>query len=205
LKKLLLRAEYPSKGLELARELEIVQRDMPELQSGWSKMLTSLDAAAELLLESQITFSNDQSLIVMLAALCSQLDAPESKSLLARWTFSKAVTVAAVQVASACRSIPQDEAGLRKVVRNLAPTPWHVFIIAAEAITKKSQKKIRTILQDLESRGEFLPLLEGRDLIKLGFTPGPKIGELLRAVEEARDLGKIKTREEALAFCRKGL
>lgn len=205
LKKLLLRAKNPSKGLEIANELKIVQRDMLELGNGWSTMLIVLDAAAESLLESQTTFSNEQSLVVMLAALCSQLEVQEAKALFARWTFSRTVTDAAIKVALACRKIPQDETGLRKLVRDLHPTPWQLFIVVAEALGGRPQKKIYTILQDLEARGELLPLLEGRDLIEIGFTPGPRIGELLRAVEDARDLGKIKTREEALAFCRKGL
>lgn len=205
LKKLLLRAEKPSKGLEIANELKMIERDMPELENGWSKMLSTLDAAAELLIESQTTFSNDQSLIVMLAALCSQLEKTDAKTLVARWTFSKSIIDAAINVASSCRDVPQDETGLRKLVRGLSPTPWQVFVIVAEAITKKSQKKISALLQDLESRGELLPLLEGRDLLIIGMTPGPRIGELLRAVEDARDEGKIKTREQAFAFVRKNL
>jgi poly(A) polymerase len=41
------------------------------------------------------------------------------------------------------------------------------------------------------------PLIRGRDLLELGLKPGPRIGELLEAVETAQLEGEIKTREEA--------
>ena len=44
------------------------------------------------------------------------------------------------------------------------------------------------------------PLIRGRDVLALGVTPGPEVGRLVRAVEEARDSGEIKERAEALAL-----
>jgi len=41
------------------------------------------------------------------------------------------------------------------------------------------------------------PLIRGRDLLALGLSPGPRIGELLEAIETAQLEGEIKTREEA--------
>ena len=41
------------------------------------------------------------------------------------------------------------------------------------------------------------PLLRGRDLVRLGFHPGPKIGEILREVEEKRLEGIVRSEEEA--------
>lgn len=68
----------------------------------------------------------------------------------------------------------------------------------------------RRLLADDEARrtdprhGE--PLLRGRDLIgELGLTPGPRLGELLAAVEEARWDGLIHDRDEALAWVRSRL
>jgi poly(A) polymerase len=42
------------------------------------------------------------------------------------------------------------------------------------------------------------PLLRGGDLIALGYEPGPKFKEMLRAVEDAQLEGKLRTREDAL-------
>jgi tRNA nucleotidyltransferase/poly(A) polymerase len=41
------------------------------------------------------------------------------------------------------------------------------------------------------------PLLRGRDLLRLGFAPGPKMGEILEEVEEKRLEGALRSAEEA--------
>ena len=46
------------------------------------------------------------------------------------------------------------------------------------------------------------PLINGRDLIELGYTPGPKVGTILKVIREHQATGEIKTREEALKFLR---
>lgn len=45
--------------------------------------------------------------------------------------------------------------------------------------------------------------LKGRDLLALGLSPGPKVGEILRKVEEARARGEVKGFEEELELARK--
>jgi poly(A) polymerase len=45
-------------------------------------------------------------------------------------------------------------------------------------------------------------LVTGEDLKEMGFTPGPRFKEILRAVEDAQLEGKLAGREEALAFVR---
>jgi len=44
------------------------------------------------------------------------------------------------------------------------------------------------------------PLLTGNDLIAAGYAPGPRFKEILGALEDAQLEGKLKTREEALAW-----
>jgi poly(A) polymerase len=43
-------------------------------------------------------------------------------------------------------------------------------------------------------------LLSGRDLISMGFEPGPLLGTILRAVEDQQLEGRLRTAEEARAF-----
>ncbi len=45
-------------------------------------------------------------------------------------------------------------------------------------------------------------LVTGEDLKELGLRPGPRFGELLRAIEEAQLEGKVQSREEAIALLR---
>ncbi|MEM7164324.1 MAG: CCA tRNA nucleotidyltransferase [Planctomycetota bacterium] len=44
------------------------------------------------------------------------------------------------------------------------------------------------------------PILRGRHLLAAGYVKGPAIGEMLRAVEDARREGEVATEEEALAW-----
>jgi poly(A) polymerase len=46
------------------------------------------------------------------------------------------------------------------------------------------------------------PLLRGQDIMAFGIAPGPRIGQLLKQVEEWHLNGELKTREEALARLR---
>jgi hypothetical protein len=43
------------------------------------------------------------------------------------------------------------------------------------------------------------PLLRGRDLLALGVPPGPRVGQILRAVYERQLDGAVTTLDEALA------
>ncbi len=45
------------------------------------------------------------------------------------------------------------------------------------------------------------PLVRGEDIMtRLGLPPGPAVGRLLTQVREAQDLGRVRTRQEALAY-----
>ncbi len=46
------------------------------------------------------------------------------------------------------------------------------------------------------------PLLRGADLLAMGYSPGPRIGEILRALEDAQLEGEIATRTAATEFVR---
>jgi poly(A) polymerase len=52
----------------------------------------------------------------------------------------------------------------------------------------------------LEPQERLPKLINGRDLIRLGLTPGPGFREMLTAVEEAQWEGTVRTREEALGM-----
>jgi hypothetical protein len=49
---------------------------------------------------------------------------------------------------------------------------------------------------------ERAPLLTGKDLLAMGFAPGPQMGEILRVVADARLEGALSTPKEAQAFVR---
>jgi poly(A) polymerase len=45
-------------------------------------------------------------------------------------------------------------------------------------------------------------LLGGRDLLAMGYPAGPRIGEILRAVDDAQLDGALRTRDDAERFVR---
>jgi poly(A) polymerase len=61
----------------------------------------------------------------------------------------------------------------------------------------------RDKLAELQGEGlEPAPLLQGRDLIALGLTPGPLFGEILQVVRDAQLEGTVTSTEEALDLVR---
>jgi poly(A) polymerase len=47
-----------------------------------------------------------------------------------------------------------------------------------------------------------LPLVNGHDVIALGYCPGPKVGQILDFLRQKQVEGEIKTTEEALKVLR---
>jgi poly(A) polymerase len=103
---------------------------------------------------------------------------------------------------------------LGRLVRAARPELAGLFILAmADSLAGQGPLKpadSEVVLADLaEAAYQFLrdrlepqerlpKLINGRDLIRLGLTPGPRFREMLTAVEEAQWEGTIRTREEAL-------
>lgn len=64
-------------------------------------------------------------------------------------------------------------------------------------------EEVRARLARLAAAAPSTPrLITGEDLLALGLIPGPRIGEILRAVEDAQLEGHVRTRDEALALAR---
>ncbi len=62
------------------------------------------------------------------------------------------------------------------------------------------RKKVKTLSKE-EIKPK--PLINGRDLLDLGYPEGPLIGKILRAVEEAQLDGKLSTKDEAISWVRR--
>jgi tRNA nucleotidyltransferase (CCA-adding enzyme) len=91
IKKLFLRAEKPSIGFELMRELGIIARDYPELAilaetpqepewhpegDVWVHTFLSLDQAAQIIRQQADVFDEEQKLQIMIGTLCHDLGKP---------------------------------------------------------------------------------------------------------------------------------
>jgi poly(A) polymerase len=58
-------------------------------------------------------------------------------------------------------------------------------------------------VREYEGEARPAPLLSGTDVLALGLSPGPAVGEVLRAVETAQLEGEIENRDEALEMARR--
>lgn len=74
------------------------------------------------------------------------------------------------------------------------------------AAHRRTIRQLIRVRNAANARKPGVRLVTGHDLMKeLGLKPGPILGELLRAVDEAVALGKAKTRSDALEVARRAL
>ncbi len=88
-----------------------------------------------------------------------------------------------------------------KIYRTLSPYPLEVVLyFMAYAEDEDVKRKVSHYLMELmDVRTE----VRGRDLIKLGLTPGPIFGVLLNKLLEARLRGEVKNKEEELEYLKR--
>jgi hypothetical protein len=102
---------------------------------------------------------------------------------------------------------------VRKVLKRIHPVRWQVLVAACEGdwrgrgIAGVDSMPFDPGLRFAEAvESEKLdvaaatPLIQGRDVLALGIDPGPEVGRLVRSIEEARDRGEIRERDEALSL-----
>lgn len=78
---------------------------------------------------------------------------------------------------------------------------------SSDELSQKDQKLVRLCqrMKDLCEEGDFISLpslVTGRDVIRLGYEPGPIVGYILHCIREKQVRGEIGDREQALAFLR---
>jgi tRNA nucleotidyltransferase (CCA-adding enzyme) len=245
--KLLLKAEHPSIGFELARELGVTARLLPEMHAligcpqepewhpegdCWIHTLMVIDEAKT----RNTDLDRPRLAAVMLGAMCHDLGKP--------------LTTAAID--GRIRSLGHEEAGVEPSTRLLDrlnvhsldgfDVRWQVLGMVAHHLKPGAFFKVRDEISDGAFRrlaqkvdlellariaradcngrgGRFdcsamdwfveraralgvehrppEPILKGRHLLAMGLEPGPRIGEILKAVYELQLDGKVTNLDEA--------
>jgi tRNA nucleotidyltransferase (CCA-adding enzyme) len=148
-----------------------------------------------------------------------------TKSLLGKWTFGQpAMEVALVSAKEHLKpgmlSMSVDKGqtneeqyvnSVRKLIKRIHPVSWRILLAISEADYRgrtipgvdtdpyvAGERMRRAISEFKLDESPTKPLISGSDLIPLGIEPGPKMGDIIKQIEAARDAGEIKTREEAL-------
>ena len=253
MEKLLLQAERPSRGFELALELGVVDQLYPELRAlvgceqepewhpegdVWVHTLLVIDQARTRIDD----LDRPRQVAVMLGAVCHDLGKPATTAFIDGRIRSRNHEEAGVEPTHRvldCLNVHtmngydvrQQVVGL--VAQHLKPGMWHksastVGDGAFRRLAKKVDLELLARLAKSDCLGRpgpfdcsamdwFLeracalgvehgappPLLLGRHLLKLGLTPGPDIGQILKAVYEQQLDGQVTTAEQAVAAARR--
>ena len=203
-RKLLLKGERPSLGLEFLRESTLL-RFFPELDAlthrtdvAWSRTLTTVDRA------TRLRRSDDDDLVLILAALChalrSRSDGTERagvESLLARMRAPKDVVRRVSALVEYCpeptllvesSASPGD---YRRLSRKLAPAGVSLELLARVAESAYPGPAVRQFLARARELGvdQSAPAdaVGGRHLVARGFAPGPRLGAILELCREVQD------------------
>ena len=211
-RKLLLRGERPSQGLEFLRESTLL-RFFPELDAltrgtdvgAWSRTLMTVDRATKL------RRGDDDDLVLMLGALCHALGqradsvmATEPvgepvgiESLLARMRAPKDVVRRVSTLVEYCpeptllvegSASPGD---YRRLSRKLAAAGVSLELLARVAESAYPGPAVRQFLARARELGvdQSAPAdaVGGRHLVARGFAPGPRLGAILELCREVQD------------------
>jgi poly(A) polymerase len=116
-------------------------------------------------------------------------------------------------VAAHMRPLPDDERGAQRFAHRLRPLlPDLLRLMLADreaargraataAARRRYRERVGLVLAALATPPPLAPLVDGREIMAaLGLAPGPRVGALLAAVAEARAVGDVRTRDEALAY-----
>ena len=203
LEKLLVLAPVPSIGWNLAYELGILAKVMPEIASLPSSAVASaLDRAAARLVGVE---GRGRKVALMLCAMLHNAGRTQVEATLDRLGVHKLYGFPARKriidvVPRASRLTEEvDDRELRRL-----SDETEVLLVAEAAYAKSGNRAALSNLSRAEQLGialEPLPvLLKGSDLSRRGLLPGPKMGEAMRAVRDAQIEGEVNDREGAIIW-----
>lgn len=148
---------------------------------------------------------------VLWAALAWPLGAPGAARFVRSLRHSNRMVEAArgmVEVGLAIRGLPHPDTAVEKRLLRGPHVPGAIEVLQARlAETGEESACVEYARERLAtwSREDWFPprLLSGRDLIEAGVPPGPRVGEALRALEDAQLRGEVRDRDQARDLVRK--
>lgn len=208
IKKLLLKADRPSSGIILLKELGGLKY-FCELYSlsdeQWENLLLAVDELAK-----HKTYNKKTDTVLMLAILCYTLETGNTASFIQKLTNEKALLERVISLISAKISPSYSDSELFRLATKVSIKE---FVILNRAIYKNVNNKLFELCNEIEKRASKLnilnakatPILMGKDILKLGITPSKDFSKILESAYEAQMDGKITSHEEALSWLKKYL
>ncbi len=208
-KKLLLKSNKPSIGFEIMRKLGIIKKYFNELNNtkNWQDMLNSLDIMVSLLKDSKL--DEESRLILIFAILCCNLSQDDAKRLITKLTNQKKI-IDSILVLIEYYLTPFDyfTKGVNSVTIKELSTKVNIdkLLYLSKAYYLGYYKKSKCDACNwLEKKAKELNVLnappkaiiEGKDLIKLGFKPSKEFKYILENLYRMQLNEEFKTKEEA--------
>ncbi len=190
--KFLFKGKKPSAGLLLAKNIGLIEAIFPGAKiEDWDRWASELD----------MVVGGSKTRPAVMAVFLGGFTADTRKQVASILTFNKKdLEKGLALVAQRNRLIlptnPVNDA--RITLKHILPSDHESYAAYLIAIDRALEaENFLQLVKDYQLNTR--PILEGRDFIKeLGLKPGPQFSELIKAVEAARDLAQIETREQAL-------
>jgi tRNA nucleotidyltransferase (CCA-adding enzyme) len=218
--KMLLKAEKPSMGLRAAQQLRVLEKLFPDLCAAMMYQAELLCATLDAAARERDGLAVPQQNALMLAAMGVFLERGESTSKRASerlldqfgvWTLNGYDVRAQVLPLVEYSMTPAEwferhneitDGNMRRLSGKCEP------VLLWKLARSRGQREAAAWLKERMcalgvKNGPPAPLLLGRHLLDMGLKPGPRIGEITRAVYEMQLDGKVSTEEEALAAARR--
>jgi tRNA nucleotidyltransferase (CCA-adding enzyme) len=184
---LILKEECPERVLSRADELGVLQKLHPSLRgNGWVR--NRFERARKAAKPSPALY---------LALLAYRLSEEENEDLLARLRIRGEIakvmrqTIKLKQVASDLTTPRLAPSAIYHLVQRYSPESISAIALASDS--RLVRQRIELYLTELR---HVRPALSGDDLQAMGISPGRKLGQVLRALLDARLDGKVQTREQ---------
>lgn len=212
--KLLLKAERPSIGLRAAQELGVLERLFPDLKEVMVRDEDALCRAVDAASRERAGLLNEKQIALMLSAIGAFIKRDGTMRLLDTLGLKT------------LNGYDMRTQVVRLVDNCMAPAEWHKRaeeirdgdfrrlagaceprLLARLARALGQDEAATWFIEKMESLGVAdgppAPLLMGRHLLEMGLAPGPRIGQITRAVYEMQLDGDVTTLEEAQSAAHK--
>lgn len=214
LKKLLLRAKNPSRGLILLRRLDPFKYFAPLTQidtKSYEEMLRRIDYLAQIQ-----DLKEEKKLILSLGVLSYPLcDTKERNSFLQTLTEQKDIQLGVLSLLAHYRELESllvrryTNSDLYHLATKVCIEELALFVEVLRFDLEPTTQALLSLKQRAQDLGVYQkalpPLIQGRDLISLGLKPSKKFKEILGDIYEAQMDDSFSTHQEALLWLQRYL
>ncbi len=217
LKKLLLQARRPSEGWKLIKTIGILQYFPPLYtldEAQWQRLLRRLDAMAAIV----EGMASREALVLMLSALCATCSTQQCETVLSflsdeKYLHKEVIRLVSCwsEIESIYQSSPKERDTKLRKLSVKAPLWKLVALATADFLAMHPAQQHAPAARWAHKRAKKLgilyqpprPLLQGKDLVALGYRPSPEFKTILERLYQLQLQGVIGSKKEAVDYLKK--